>query len=58
MIYILEDDNSIRELVVYSLKSSGMEVMGFERPSEFWEQIKKRNRRCFFWISCFRRKMA
>lgn len=41
MIYILEDDNSIRELVVYSLKSSGMEVMGFERPSEFWEQMKK-----------------
>lgn len=41
MIYILEDDNSIRELVVYSLKSSGMEVLGFERPSDFWEQMKK-----------------
>lgn len=40
MIYILEDDNSIRELVVYSLKSSGMEAMGFERPSDFWEQLK------------------
>lgn len=40
MIYILEDDNSIRELVVYSLKSSGMEAMGFERPSDFWEQMK------------------
>ena len=40
MIYILEDDNSIRELVVYSLKSSGMEAMGFDRPSDFWEQMK------------------
>lgn len=40
MIYILEDDNSIRELVVYSLNSSGLEAMGFERPSEFWEQLK------------------
>lgn len=40
MIYILEDDNSIRELIVYSLKSSGMEAMGFERPSDFWEQLK------------------
>ena len=40
MIYILEDDNSIRELIVYSLKSSGMEAMGFERPSDFWEQMK------------------
>ena len=41
MIYILEDDNSIRELVVYSLKSSGLEVMGFERPSDFWQQMKE-----------------
>ncbi len=40
MIYILEDDNSIRELIVYSLNSSGMEAMGFERPSDFWEQLK------------------
>ena len=36
MIYILEDDNSIRELIVYSLNSSGLEAMGFERPSDFW----------------------
>lgn len=41
MIYILEDDNSIRELVVYSLKSSGMDAMGFERPSAFWKQMEK-----------------
>ncbi len=41
MIYILEDDSSIRELVVYSLKNSGMEAMGFERPSDFWKQLEK-----------------
>lgn len=40
MIYILEDDNSIRELVVYSLNNSGMQAVGFERPSDFWEQLK------------------
>ena len=40
MIYILEDDNSIRELIVYSLNNSGMEAMGFERPSDFWEQMQ------------------
>lgn len=40
MIYILEDDNSIRELVVYSLNNSGMEAVGFESPSAFWEQLK------------------
>ena len=40
MIYILEDDNSIRELVVYSLKNSGMDAMGFERPSDLWKQME------------------
>lgn len=40
MIYILEDDNSIRELVVYSLNNSGLQALGFERPSDFWEQMK------------------
>ena len=34
MIYLLEDDASIRELVLYSLNSMGMESQGFERPSE------------------------
>ena len=41
MIYILEDDDSIRELVVYSLKTSGMEAKGFCAPSEFWAQMKQ-----------------
>lgn len=37
MIYILEDDASIRKLVVYTLQSQGMEAQGFDRPSQFWE---------------------
>lgn len=41
MIYILEDDNSIRELVVYTLMHSGHEAMGFEAPSRFWAQLEK-----------------
>ena len=39
MIYILEDDASIRELVVYTLNSQGMEAEGFERPSQFWRAL-------------------
>ena len=35
MIYLLEDDNSIRELVTYSLNNSGLETRGFEKPSDF-----------------------
>ena len=39
MIYFLEDDDSIRKLVIYALESQGYEAQGFERPSAFWKQI-------------------
>ena len=39
MIYLLEDDASIRDFVVYTLSSQGMEARGFERPSEFWAAV-------------------
>ena len=41
MIYFLEDDNSIRELVVYTLNSTVKEAKGFERPSLFWAAIER-----------------
>lgn len=40
MIYFVEDDNNIRELVVYTLNSTGFEATGFSRPSQFWSAIK------------------
>ena len=40
MIYVLEDDSSIREFVVYSLCHMELEAKGFEKPSLFWESIK------------------
>lgn len=36
MIYLLEDDESIRNFTCYALNNSGFEAKGFERPSEFW----------------------
>lgn len=36
MIYLVEDDDSIRELVIYTLHSTGMEAQGFAVPSAFW----------------------
>lgn len=36
MIYLLEDDDSIRKLVVYALESQGYEAQGFSAPSDFW----------------------
>ena len=41
MIYLVEDDENIRELVVYTLKSQGMDAKGFERPSLFWKALEK-----------------
>lgn len=39
MIYLLEDDESIRKLVLYALESQGFEAAGFERPSAFWAAV-------------------
>lgn len=39
MIYFVEDDNSIRELVIYTLGSTGLEAVGFEKPSDFWHAM-------------------
>lgn len=41
MIYVLEDDNSILELIVYTLNHSGMEAKGFQRPSDFWKAMQE-----------------
>ncbi|MBR6200554.1 MAG: winged helix-turn-helix domain-containing protein [Spirochaetales bacterium] len=40
MIYLLEDDDSIRKLVEYALDSQNMSCMGFANPSDFWTEIK------------------
>ena len=40
MIYLLEDDESIRELVCYSLSKTGSEARGFALPSLFFEALK------------------
>lgn len=39
MIYLVEDDNSIRELVVYTLTGANMETQGFGTPSAFREAM-------------------
>ena len=41
MIYVLEDDDSIRKLVVYVLQSQGYAAEGFAAPSEFWDGMKR-----------------
>ena len=40
MIYYVEDESNIRDLVVYTLKVSGFEAQGFGDSVEFWSAMK------------------
>ena len=42
MIYMLEDDPSIRNFVIYALNNSGFEAVGFEFPSELYRAAAKK----------------
>lgn len=42
MIYLLEDDASIQNFVLYTLQNTGFEAEGFERPSDFWKKLDER----------------
>lgn len=41
MIYYVEDDRNIRELVVYALCSSGLAAEGFAEAGAFWEALRQ-----------------
>ena len=41
MIYILEDDDSIRKLVTYALESQGFSTAGFGTPTAFREAMER-----------------
>lgn len=42
MICILEDDTSLREVLVYTLKNTGFEVEGFSRGVELFKSLSKK----------------
>lgn len=42
MIYFLEDDDTIRNFVIYALNHSDFEAQGFAHPDEFWAALKHR----------------
>ena len=41
MIYLLEDDDNIRKLVAYSLKSQDLPCLDFATPTAFWKAFQK-----------------
>ena len=42
MIWCVEDDPSIREIIVYALNSTGLEAFGFEDGQVFWDTLQER----------------
>lgn len=41
MIYCLEDDQSIRDIEIYTLKQTGYEAVGFSNSADFFMALKK-----------------
>ncbi|MCR5090405.1 MAG: response regulator transcription factor [Oscillospiraceae bacterium] len=41
MIYCVEDDSTIRDLMVYTLKASGFEAQGFDSAVSFWPAMRR-----------------
>lgn len=41
MIFLLEDDDSIRKLIDYTLNSQGFKCLSFSLPSEFYQELSK-----------------
>ena len=42
MIWCVEDDPSIRDIVVYALNSTGLEAYGFEDGQVFWDTLQEK----------------
>ena len=48
MIYIVEDDDSIRELMIYTMSTAGYEAQGFPDSIPFWEAMAKETAELIF----------
>ena len=44
MIYCVEDDSSIRSLLVYTLQNTGFEAKGFETGQKLFTELKEKKR--------------
>ncbi len=41
MIYCVEDDSGIRDLMIYTLNTAGFEAKGFSNGASFWEALRE-----------------
>ncbi|MBQ9773372.1 MAG: response regulator transcription factor [Clostridia bacterium] len=45
MIFCVEDDSSVRELMIYTLNTSGFDALGLEDAQAFWNALSERTPR-------------
>ena len=41
MIFCVEDDSAVRDLMIYTLNAAGFEAEGFSESGEFWKRMKE-----------------
>ena len=58
MIYCVEDEKNIRELLIYTLETTGFSAKGMANAKELRTALKEELPDLSFWILCFQVKMA
>ena len=53
MIYCVEDERNIRELLVYTLGTTGFQAKGLSDGKELFAALRRKYRNWSFWILCF-----
>ncbi|KAA6225100.1 MULTISPECIES: response regulator transcription factor [unclassified Campylobacter] len=46
MIFVLEDDEKLLNLILYALNSSNLQAKGFSTPLQFWKELEKQIPKC------------
>lgn len=58
LVYCVEDDENIRELVRYALCSQKFQAEAFPDGPSFWKAMEEKSPTWCFWISCCPEKAA
>ena len=58
LIYIIEDDDSIREIEEFALINAGPKFWGLPARGTFTEDLMMSFRICVWWTSCCRMRAA
>lgn len=53
MIFCVEDDNNIRDLLVYTLETTGFHARGLENSQELWKALAEEEPELILLILCF-----